>query len=81
MDWIEQANKMNQEWLAAQQKMLKEFVKTGNDAMSSATGGAQTSATNYAETVETTLDALADHMEAHLDIDALLSCALRQSSA
>ena len=30
---------------------------------------------NYAQTVETTLDALADHMEAHLELDALLSLA------
>ncbi len=43
--------------------------------------GAQTSRTSYAQTVETTLDALADHMEAHLNIDALLSRALRQPNA
>ncbi|WP_299207474.1 cobyric acid synthase [uncultured Tateyamaria sp.] len=30
---------------------------------------------SYADTVETTLDALADHLETHLDIDALLACA------
>lgn len=30
---------------------------------------------SYAETVDTTLDALADHLETHLDIDALLACA------
>ncbi|MBY5931796.1 cobyric acid synthase [Tateyamaria omphalii] len=31
---------------------------------------------SYVATVEATLDALADHLEAHLDIDALLACAL-----
>ncbi|MEL6467003.1 MAG: cobyric acid synthase [Pseudomonadota bacterium] len=30
---------------------------------------------SYAATVETTLDALADHLETHLDVDALLACA------
>ncbi|APX12132.1 cobyric acid synthase [Tateyamaria omphalii] len=30
---------------------------------------------SYSDTVATTLDALADHLEAHLDIDALLACA------
>ncbi|WP_299550201.1 cobyric acid synthase [uncultured Tateyamaria sp.] len=30
---------------------------------------------SYADTVEVTLDALADHLETHLDIDALLACA------
>ncbi|WP_299688441.1 cobyric acid synthase [uncultured Tateyamaria sp.] len=32
-------------------------------------------ATHYAADVESTLDALADHLEAHLDVDALLACA------
>jgi adenosylcobyric acid synthase len=30
---------------------------------------------SYTATVETTLDALADHLEAHLDVGALLACA------
>lgn len=30
---------------------------------------------SYTDTVETTLDALADHLDTHLDIDALLACA------
>ena len=38
--------------------------------------GAQTSHFNYEESVEATLDALADHLEAHLDIDAILELAL-----
>jgi len=29
----------------------------------------------YAQTVEATLDTLADHLETHLDVDAILSCA------
>ncbi len=33
------------------------------------------SESEYGATVEATLDALADHLEAHLDIDALLACA------
>ena len=37
--------------------------------------GAPTSDTRYDEAVETTLDALADHMEAHLDISGLLALA------
>ena len=31
--------------------------------------------TSYSQTVEDTLDALADHMETHLDVSALLACA------
>jgi len=31
--------------------------------------------TSYSQTVEATLDALADHLEAHLDVDAVLACA------
>ncbi|MEX0364948.1 MAG: cobyric acid synthase [Ruegeria sp.] len=31
--------------------------------------------TSYSDTVDQTLDALADHLEAHLDVDALLACA------
>ncbi|MFL4470432.1 cobyric acid synthase [Tateyamaria armeniaca] len=31
--------------------------------------------TSYSQTVEATLDALADHLEAHLDVDAILACA------
>ena len=34
-----------------------------------------TGRTTYATDVEQTLDALSDHLEAHLDIDALLACA------
>ncbi|MEM8653115.1 MAG: cobyric acid synthase [Pseudomonadota bacterium] len=30
---------------------------------------------SYSDTVEATLDALADHLETHLDVDALLACA------
>ena len=30
---------------------------------------------SYSDTVEQTLDALADHLETHLDVDALLACA------
>ncbi|WP_415403877.1 cobyric acid synthase [Tateyamaria sp. SN3-11] len=30
---------------------------------------------SYADTVEATLDALADHLETHLDVDAILACA------
>lgn len=37
--------------------------------------GATTSDMSYGSSVETTLDALADHVEAHLDIDALLTLA------
>jgi adenosylcobyric acid synthase len=37
--------------------------------------GAQPSATAYDATVETTLDALAAHMEAHLDLDRLFALA------
>ncbi|MEX0308849.1 MAG: cobyric acid synthase, partial [Tateyamaria sp.] len=31
--------------------------------------------TSYSDTVDQTLDSLADHLEAHLDVDALLACA------
>jgi adenosylcobyric acid synthase len=34
-----------------------------------------TSGTDYEATIERTLDALADHCEAHLDCDALLAAA------
>ncbi|MFT4961233.1 MAG: adenosylcobyric acid synthase [Paracoccaceae bacterium] len=37
--------------------------------------GAEASGVSYDATVEATLDALADHIEAHLDVDALLSAA------
>lgn len=37
--------------------------------------GVATSATAYDQTVETTLDMLADHLETHLDVPALLACA------
>ena len=37
--------------------------------------GAAVGATNYAAAVEATLDALADHMETHLDIDKILTLA------
>jgi len=37
--------------------------------------GAQASNTSYAQTVETTLDALADHIEAHLDVEGILAAA------
>ncbi|GEO81104.1 cobyric acid synthase [Pararhodospirillum oryzae] len=37
--------------------------------------GARASALDYEHRVETTLDALADHIEAHLDLDALLALA------
>ncbi|MEP1353685.1 MAG: cobyric acid synthase [Tateyamaria sp.] len=37
--------------------------------------GVATSATAYDQTVETTLDKLADHLETHLDVPALLACA------
>lgn len=37
--------------------------------------GASGSETQYDQTVETTLDALADHMENHLDIKGLIECA------
>ena len=33
------------------------------------------SSTSYAANVETVLDSLADHLEAHLDVDGLLACA------
>jgi len=33
------------------------------------------SETSYGATVEATLDALADHLEAHLDVSAILACA------
>jgi adenosylcobyric acid synthase len=37
--------------------------------------GAETSTRSYAKTVETTLDALADHIEQHLDVTAILAAA------
>ncbi len=37
--------------------------------------GVQSGQLNYGQVVEQTLDALADHMEAHLDVDGLLSLA------
>ncbi|MEJ2019917.1 MAG: cobyric acid synthase CobQ, partial [Maritimibacter sp.] len=37
--------------------------------------GAETSALGYEDSVERTLDALADHVETHLDLDALLALA------
>ncbi|MFY0597705.1 MAG: cobyric acid synthase [Cognatishimia sp.] len=37
--------------------------------------GAQAGNTSYAQTVETTLDALADHIEAHLDVEGILAAA------
>lgn len=37
--------------------------------------GVAMSATAYDQTVETTLDMLADHLETHLDVPALLACA------
>ncbi|WP_299922146.1 cobyric acid synthase [uncultured Pelagimonas sp.] len=37
--------------------------------------GVQAGATSYSQTVEQTLDALADHMEQHLDVDGLLAAA------
>ncbi|WP_299611283.1 cobyric acid synthase [uncultured Tateyamaria sp.] len=37
--------------------------------------GASAGNTSYGDTVEATLDALADHLETYLDIDALLACA------
>ncbi|SHH61050.1 cobyric acid synthase [Cognatishimia maritima] len=37
--------------------------------------GAEAGHTNYAQSVEATLDALADHIEAHLDVNGVLSCA------
>jgi adenosylcobyric acid synthase len=37
--------------------------------------GATPTVQNYEASVETTLDALADHLEAHMDIDALFACA------
>lgn len=37
--------------------------------------GVEASGTSYDATVETTLDALADHIEAHLDVDAILATA------
>lgn len=37
--------------------------------------GGNSPLTNYSDTVETTLDALADHMETHLDIDAIFRTA------
>lgn len=37
--------------------------------------GAESSARSYAKTVETTLDALADHIEQHLDVTAILAAA------
>ncbi|WP_348656041.1 cobyric acid synthase [uncultured Sulfitobacter sp.] len=37
--------------------------------------GLRAGPTSYSQTVEDTLDALADHMETHLDVSALLACA------
>ena len=37
--------------------------------------GAEASNVSYGDTVEATLDALADHIEAHLDVDGILSAA------
>ncbi|MEL6807467.1 MAG: cobyric acid synthase [Pseudomonadota bacterium] len=37
--------------------------------------GVSAHATSYDQTVEATLDALADHLETHLDVPALLACA------
>ena len=37
--------------------------------------GVQATPTSYSQTVEATLDALAAHLETHLDVDALLACA------
>ncbi|MEO1557412.1 MAG: cobyric acid synthase [Pseudomonadota bacterium] len=37
--------------------------------------GVSARATSYDQTVEATLDALADHLETHLDVPALLACA------
>lgn len=37
--------------------------------------GATAGTTSYAQTVETTLDALADHIEAHLDVEGILGAA------
>jgi adenosylcobyric acid synthase len=37
--------------------------------------GAESSSASYSDTVEQTLDALADHLETHLDVTALLACA------
>ena len=42
--------------------------------------GSPPSALDYASRVEDTLDRLADHMEAHLDVDAILACADRPKS-
>ncbi|WP_299141529.1 cobyric acid synthase [uncultured Tateyamaria sp.] len=37
--------------------------------------GASAGNAGYTQTVEATLDALADHLETHLDVDAILACA------
>jgi adenosylcobyric acid synthase len=37
--------------------------------------GADAGAANYDAVVDTTLDALADHLETHMDVDALLEIA------
>ena len=37
--------------------------------------GAETSGINHSQTIEDTLDALADHLETHLDVDAIIAIA------
>jgi adenosylcobyric acid synthase len=51
------------------------FRDDGFRAAFLATLGAAPSATSYDAGVETTLDALAAHLEAHLDVEGLLAAA------